>query len=366
MRRATVLFLVAISCLTNGCWQGTGQDGDPDTSTDADVDVDGDTDVDTDVDADADTDGDSDSDMDTDTSTMTTPGWEKAWQSDEGCLYSMWGIDDENNVAVGASSGWAGYLLRLNDGEWEGMEGSFPMLSEIWFEDINKLYVGTTMGGHLFWGNDDGWLSDELGGNNDDGPTRIWADSGSGFFILTGASLWQLNTENESLIEIGGPSTFLNISIWGFAPEQLFVGTHDGGIREIWKYVNGNWFSMESGLEQVPYGLWGSSPDDLFVVAGGSDGWESEIKHFNGESWEEMFAPTNSALNSVFGFGPDDVYAVGWWGTILHYDGAEWTQMESGTDIHLWDIWGASPDSVWVVGGTISPVEGVVLHYMAE
>jgi hypothetical protein len=39
--------------------------------------------------------------------------------------------------------------------------------------------------------------------------------------------------------------------------------------------------------------------------------------------------------------------------------------MESGTDVHLWDIWGAAPDSVWVVGGTISPVEGVILHYTA-
>jgi hypothetical protein len=65
----------------------------------------------------------------------------------------------------------------------------------------------------------------------------------------------------------------------------------------------------------------------------------------------------------VYGFAPDDVYAVGDHGLILHFDGASWQRAESGTDLPLYGSWGASGDDVWIVGGDpTQPGSAVVLR----
>jgi hypothetical protein len=355
MRRATVLCWLAASYLANGCWLGTEQGGSHDTDADSDTDADGD------ADTDADGDGDVDSESATDSGTSTSPScsWTTVWYSTNSRLFGIWGIDDESVVAVGADSGPNGKVLRLSAGEWTEIPFSFPWvswISGIWFEELDTIYIGSAMSGRLYWFEDGEWYQQALSG---DGTTRLWADSENSLFVVTGDSLWRMDTAAKALTQLEGPPKCCK-SIWGLDEGQFYVGTVEAGYTDVWRYSDGDWIPMESGL--APYCLWGSAPDDLFVRTG-----VGEIQHFDGVTWTVMDLPPIPGLQilDIWGFGPDDVYAVGWWGTILHYDGVEWTQMESGTDVHLWDIWGAAPDSVWVVGGTISPVEGVILHYTA-
>jgi hypothetical protein len=108
-------------------------------------------------------------------------------------------------------------------------------------------------------------------------------------------------------------------------------------------------------------GVWGSSADDVFVVGGNET--QAEIFHFDGQAWTAMDVPSVPLLIWVFGFGPNDVYAVGLGGTVLHYAGSEWTALDSGVGADLWGVWGKSPDDVWVVGGSAVAGSPTILHY---
>ncbi|MFT7583585.1 MAG: hypothetical protein ACI9MR_005272 [Myxococcota bacterium] len=96
--------------------------------------------------------------------------------------------------------------------------------------------------------------------------------------------------------------------------------------------------------------VWGPSADDLYSVGG--EPAAGVVVHFDGSSWQNV--DTQLAvplLNWVFGFGSDNVVAVGNNGTIVRYDGATWTSETTPTDQDLWGVWGASADDLWAVGG---------------
>lgn len=108
-------------------------------------------------------------------------------------------------------------------------------------------------------------------------------------------------------------------------------------------------------------GVWGSAPNDVFIVGGTFD--QGEVRHFDGKSWHKTLLPDTPLLIWVFGFGPNDVYAVGVEGTLVHYDGRSWRSAETGVDVGLWGIWGSKPDDIWIVGGDVGQGSPVILHY---
>ncbi len=122
--------------------------------------------------------------------------------------------------------------------------------------------------------------------------------------------------------------------------------------------VNGEANEAETG---VLSGVWGSGAGDVFVVGGSED--QGEIYHYDGSQWSTMSVPQVPLLIWVFGFSPNDVYAVGLDGSAVHYDGSDWTPLETGTTIDLWGIWGSSPSDIWIVGGDPFSGEPVILHY---
>lgn len=88
-------------------------------------------------------------------------------------------------------------------------------------------------------------------------------------------------------------------------------------------------------------GVWGSGPDDVFIVGGKTDA--GEVYHFDGDTWAPQAVPASTDLLVwVFGFAPDDVFAVGVGGSAVHYDGRAWAALDTGTDADLWGV-SASP-----------------------
>jgi photosystem II stability/assembly factor-like uncharacterized protein len=59
--------------------------------------------------------------------------------------------------------------------------------------------------------------------------------------------------------------------------------------------------------------------------------------------------PIDVGLTSVWGTGPDDVWAVGAAGTVIHWDGYEWTVLPRLTDWLLSAVWGTGQENVWTV-----------------
>ena len=83
-------------------------------------------------------------------------------------------------------------------------------------------------------------------------------------------------------------------------------------------------------------GVWGSSPDDVWVAGGQVD--RSLLLHGDGDRWTDVGVDAGSLLWGIYGFSGKDIYAVGDRGLILHYDGARWSQVESGTDQTLFGV----------------------------
>lgn len=115
---------------------------------------------------------------------------------------------------------------------------------------------------------------------------------------------------------------------------------------------------FDASLTGVLSSVWGSSATDVYIVGGAPD--SGEVYHFDGSQVSQVATPAVSLLVWVFGFGPNDVYAVGEGGSVLHFDGGGWTRLDPGTQSDLWGIWGAAPDRLWIVG------ENTLIEYNAS
>ena len=101
------------------------------------------------------------------------------------------------------------------------------------------------------------------------------------------------------------------------------------------------------------YRLWGSSPTDLWATAGGGDP-AAGIFHFDGEKWVSSADRYEGKYlipwepNSIYGFGPNDVYIGCEAGRIYHYDGSGMKEIaaltkDGHTDIVFNNMWGELP-----------------------
>ncbi|MEZ4387568.1 MAG: hypothetical protein R3D98_08325 [Candidatus Krumholzibacteriia bacterium] len=93
-------------------------------------------------------------------------------------------------------------------------------------------------------------------------------------------------------------------------------------------------------------GVWGSGPDDVFVV-----GQPGLIYHWDGAAWSREESGTTVALTDVWGDGSGTVYATGHDGVILRRQGGSWSAMASGTDADLFGI-GNYQGTIYACGRT--------------
>lgn len=105
-------------------------------------------------------------------------------------------------------------------------------------------------------------------------------------------------------------------------------------------------------------GVWGSAPDDVWAV-GGQAG-RGIILHSDGVEWVPVETGFDALLWWVYGFGRDDIYAVGEKGLIVHWDGVSWARVESGTGAPLYGLWGDGRE-VWIVGGEPNVEQSAVI-----
>lgn len=111
-------------------------------------------------------------------------------------------------------------------------------------------------------------------------------------------------------------------------------------------------------------GVWGSAPDDVFIVGGTVE--QGEVYHFDGSTWSPMQVPPVPRLVWCFGFSHDNVVAVGEGGGFIHFDGNAWTQLDSGETEALWGVWARSPSEWWIVGGDIGEGDPVLMRWDGE
>jgi hypothetical protein len=172
----------------------------------------------------------------------------------------------------------------------------------------------------------------------------VGADVGDG----AGPSVLHLDNGSWSRLETGTSG-----DLWwvhGFAGGPLFMGGSGGTIL---RYDDpggaGSGFTrMSTPGAGVVFGVWGSSPDQMWAVGGEAGGASGAFAwRLDGDTWAE--APGfpgelsgNEALWKVFGRGPDDVWMVGTDGTMLHWDGALLSRGFAGIAESLFTVHGNS------------------------
>ena len=114
--------------------------------------------------------------------------------------------------------------------------------------------------------------------------------------------------------------------------------------------------------------IWGSSPSDVYAVGHCSD-IKGQMWHFDGKQWESFYLPFGVAYTPgrVYGFGKNDIWIGGDFpdsnskisAFLIHYNGSTWNRVnlpDSGLGIE--SIGGFGPNNVWF-GGT----NGTLLHW---
>ena len=71
---------------------------------------------------------------------------------------------------------------------------------------------------------------------------------------------------------------------------------------------------------------------------------------WDGDRWSAQTSGTTLELTDVFGFGPNNVWAIGQSGTLLRWNGTAWSPQATGTTNNLHAIWGTSANNLWIAG----------------
>lgn len=203
-------------------------------------------------------------------------------------------------------------------------------------------------------------LADDLGGVllSAGGPSidEAWAVGGP---LGSAGEALMLRREGDGWARVETGFTDTLWWVWVAGPDEVFAVGENGRVV---RWSAGTLETMDTPTDAVLFGVWGSSPTDVWAVGGDpfAEGETDVILHYTGGAWEAVPSPMPAgvALFKVWGRAADDVWVVGQAGVILHYDGA-WEAVESPTEAPLFTVAGNSAGEVWAVGGP----PGVALRF---
>jgi len=182
---------------------------------------------------------------------------------------------------------------------------------------------------------------------------QIWGSSSTDIFATSGGStIYHYNGSTWSQMDSG--TTYGINDLWGTSSTDVYAVGDSGTVL----HYNGSiWSPMNTGTTADLNSLWATASSDVFAVSS-----TGTIMHHDGSAWDSTSSPIE--LYGVWGSSPTDVFAVGrraggYWG-VLHYDGISWTEMTTPPSTHyLWGVWGSSSSDVFAVGQW-----AYVLHYL--
>jgi len=348
--------------------------------------------------------------------------WEKMSTASDAALFDVWGSSSDDIWAVGSE------ILHYDGVAWRSESDGPSLLRGVWGSSTDDVFAVGAMG--AIWHYDGvSWQAMESpvkvnlqaiwGSGSDD----VFAVGQLGTIVHYDGSRWSHQESHvaQSLVAIGGRSSSQVAAIgedgvfviydgarWARAPRLPEEGTirsyalcmREGGDvvasqnHRLAHFDGDGWRVAEGGFRYL-VDVWGSSPDDVYAVAGYSTTSQALMLHYDGSTWQEMlwadspdfvaiwglsaksiFALTSSTVeiydgstwrsedlpiqgaHDIWGSSASDLFVVGSAGAITHYDGTVWVSMTSPTTRSLEAVWGSSPTDVWAVGAG-----GVILHY---
>ncbi len=186
------------------------------------------------------------------------------------------------------------------------------------------------------------------------GPSDVWVVGGVGEGgTEPGAEIYHY--DGDAWTEVQAPDVGLLVWVFGWGPGAAMAVGLDGGVAG---WDGSTWTAMDSGVDADLWGVWGRTPDDVWIVGGDLDGPEPTLLHFDGTSFTpSTLAPEDNergarSLFKVWGIG-DTIFAVGEHGIVVRLVGEAWKAVGAGpkADDDFVSLWGDSEDRIVAVGG---------------
>ena len=291
-----------------------------------------------------------------------------------------------------------------------------PDAEAVWGSGPNDVWIGGTRGTLLHW-DGSAWTNVPSGTTNTlraiwgSGPSDVWAVGDSGTALHWDGAAWSAAAV-PTVAGADGPSDLS--SVWVDGPTDAWAvgiaSQYPYGVPALLHWDGQSWTNQAppAGLaalsEASLKSIWGSGPNDVWVVATFSGGNDSDdIFHYDGTSWSTAASiPANYGLVSLWGSGADDVWATGdgitlhwdgtswtavtlpspltyvtfdaiscsgasdvWmvgrstgYGNVAHFDGSTWSMIASGSTANLNAVWATGPAEAWAVGDS-----GTIVHW---
>ncbi|MBN9165547.1 MAG: hypothetical protein BGO98_19715 [Myxococcales bacterium 68-20] len=313
-------------------------------------------------------------------------------------LTSVWGSSKSDVWAVGS----AGTVLHYDGAKWEKADlagptpeaGSSYTLRSVWLERPDDVWIAD---GHGIR-HTTGWKGPSatewsfLSFPTDQcTPTSVRGIGGTvwvGRGLYRGWCPWQLGrfegwsaADPHTVPAIGAANASIAIAMprsdeawasfsWrppmsevGHRVLRLSVASGDGGASDA---ATPAWQTEEydSRTQRAMPAVWG---DEHAVWLAGDGGTLRRLARADMQTkrFEIVPGPVSADLKDLFGFGANDIWAVGDEGTVIHWDGTRWTKLSTPFDDaddkpNLVAVWGSSPEDVWIVG------DGTMLHFQGN
>ncbi|MHC5109207.1 MAG: InlB B-repeat-containing protein [Planctomycetota bacterium] len=186
----------------------------------------------------------------------------------------------------------------------------------------------------------------------------VWGTGPDDVFMV-GGTVGQgevFHFDGQSWMEMSVPVVGQLIWVFGFSPDDVYaVGISGALIR----YDGSAWTKIETGYDDKNlWGIWGRSPDDMWIVGGTAFDGDPLMLHYDGQTITPFTVTTSTDIHTLFkvwGSG-SRIFAVGQSGVIVEFDGAQWQQVPSGgEEEQLFEsfisLWGTGEDNIVAVGG---------------
>lgn len=190
--------------------------------------------------------------------------------------------------------------------------------------------------------------------------SSVWGSGPSDVFVVGGTAPQAeiYHYDGTDWQEMNVPTgAFALVWVFGFGPNDVYAV----GLAGTVLHYNGvAWTAKNSGSFQNLWGVWGSSPTDIWIVGDGLTFGDPNplILHHDGNT---TFTPHTlpypaendrnaRSLFKVWGIG-GRVFAVGDLGLIVEYSAGAWSQIESGANQKIVSLWGTSESNIVAVGG---------------
>lgn len=338
--------------------------------------------------------------------------WAKTAPLTSATLWAMTKTTAGTLWAVGSN----GTVLRNRDGGWEQVDAGTTATLRAIDGTENALYAVGERGTVAYfdgstWSVRDAGLNVSLTGVTAMGSTKVAVGSINGSspaaFVVTSTSitatpfpstvnspLTSVSANSGYITAVGSGGTLINYSASTWSSPVTMpnsqVTTYFSRIREGWvlgsrtysgfgtlwtdrtssmgasssvsgsHFLRGDSVSRWDGFTFTPLSspifdfedVWGSAPNQVWVVGGTTKGL---VTMWNGTRFvSQPVAGTwaNSPLHDVFGVTANDVYAVGDNAALLHFDGTGWTVLEYAPALatHWQAVHASSASNVWLAG----------------